>query len=103
MFKKMMMCAVMMSASIPVCAGNLTITSLGDAYKVSVERQYVRLNNQGRAVLDADGHCIWVKAKTKFQLQPNMSMEIKEEYQDRLYITIERSVRRYLIMFVTGA
>jgi len=89
MFKKTMMCAVMMSASIPVCAGrNITITSLGDAYKITVKRQYVRLNSDGRAARDANGNCDWERPCTESRLEPNMSMQVQRKYPDQVYVTI---------------
>lgn len=82
MFKKIMMCAVMMSASLPICAGKITITSLGDAYRVSIARERMRRGADGNGITDT--------ITTQSQLKPNMSMEVDARYPDHVFVTIER-------------
>lgn len=69
-------------------AKNVTITSLGDAYTVSVVREHVRLNNKERPVTDDAGLCIWERAETQSRLEPNMSMAVRGNETDPLHVSI---------------
>lgn len=78
MLKKMMICAIVMAAHIPLCAipQRTTIISNGDAYVITKYRTYVKLDRHNQPLYNQNGIPEWVTAKTYTQLQPNMTMDI---------------------------